>query len=145
MNLHDKKDLRILEELNEHGNWSFKKISYRTGIPTTTIHNRVKKMEKNGVIRKYTVDIDHSKIGRGMLAHILVRVNFNKWRDLANFLKKELKGNTVQEFSRVTGNYDAIIKIRFSDMKELEKFYNRIEETQTVHQTITLLSIAENF
>ena len=61
MNTLNEKDEKILKVLAEHGNWSYKQISLQTEIPTTTVHNRIKKMEKDGVIRKYTVDIDNQK------------------------------------------------------------------------------------
>ncbi len=142
----DDKDMKIIEVMKDHGNWSFKQISLRTGIPTTTVHARVRKLEKDDIIKKYTIEIDHQKIGKGLLAHILVRINVNNWKMLINFLKHELKGNIVQEFSKVTGNYDFIIKARFSDMKELEKFlFRMVDETKTIHQTVTLISMGENF
>jgi len=144
MNTLNEKDEKILKVLAEHGNWSYKQISLQTEIPTTTVHNRIKKMEKDGVIRKYTVDIDNQKTGRPMVAHILVRINMTSWKTLSQFLKDELKGDVVKEFSRVTGHHDFIIKVNFSDMNELEHFIFRMVTNNKIHQTVTLISFAEN-
>ncbi|MBI2583844.1 MAG: Lrp/AsnC family transcriptional regulator [Candidatus Aenigmarchaeota archaeon] len=144
----DDKDTKILGALREHGNWSYKQISWKTGIPTTTVHNRVKKLENSGILKKYTVDIDYSKIGKGILAYILVRADYKsieKFRFLMKFLEKKSVEGVIQEFSRVTGDYDIIVKVRFESMKELENFlFSMVRNTKSIYRTVTMVSIAEN-
>ena len=50
----DKKDKTILELLNENSKLTTSQISKKTIIPITTVHNRIKKLEKEGIITGYT-------------------------------------------------------------------------------------------
>jgi DNA-binding Lrp family transcriptional regulator len=70
----DKKDLQILELLKRDSKLTTSKIAKKTLIPTTTIHNRIKKLEKSGIIKNYTLNLDWKKLGKNITAFILVSV-----------------------------------------------------------------------
>ena len=57
----DDKDRKILDLLKENSKLSTSKISKKLNLPITTVFHRMKKLEKNGVIKKYTIDIDEIK------------------------------------------------------------------------------------
>ena len=70
----DKKDHQILKELQLNSKLTTQQISKKTLIPITTIHNRIKRLEKEGIIQGYTVTLDHKKLGFDILAFILLTV-----------------------------------------------------------------------
>lgn len=138
----DEKDERILNVLKENSKLSTQQISKRVSIPITTVHHRIKRLEKDGVIKKYTVVLDPKKIGKPISAYILVTVNYNLLKQIKRTqhdLAKKLKSHdNVEEASMVTGGTDIIIKIRVKDIDELDDFVTKylrniegIEKTQT--------------
>lgn len=138
----DKKDTMILRELKRDGRLSAQEISKKTGIATTTVFNRIKRMEKTGVIKGYTVLADEGRIGRNVAAYVLLTVNYNLGggRRLSQHeLSMKLRRHEfVDEVSIVTGTNDIIIKIRTPDMLQLNEFVTTflrniegIERTQT--------------
>lgn len=138
----DKKDLSIIEVLKHNSNLSTQQISKRTNIPITTVHNRIKKLEKEGVIREYSVVLDNKKIGRPIAAYILITVDYKLLQQLKISqydLTKKLKYNpAVEESAMITGASDIIIKVRVKDMDELNEFVTinlrnikGVEKTQT--------------
>jgi len=92
----DEKDRKILEILENHAEFTTRQIAKKTLLPVTTIHHRIKKLRKEGIIKKYTVELDYKKVGRGLLVYILISVNLP-------YLKKNKKSqydliNDVKKF-----------------------------------------------
>src|SRR3989338_7376290 len=118
----DKNDLIILDTLKHNAKWSTYKIAKKTLIPITTVHNRIKKLEKAGIIKQYTVILDHQKLGRGITAYVLVHYNVSVWgkeTTKENFRKNLLLLPGVEEIKYITGEYDIMLKVRVKDMEEL--------------------------
>ena len=139
----DKKDAKILKVLKENAKLSTQQISKKTLIPITTVHHRIKKMEKEGVINGYTTIVDNKKIGKNIAAYVLVAVDYKLLKEkrisqheLAEKLKKH---EIVEEVAMLTGVTDIILKIRVKDINELNGFVTRqlrnmdgIENTKTM-------------
>ncbi len=139
----DAKDQLILEFLKVNSKLSTQQISKKTRIPITTVHNRIKKLRQKGIIKRYTVLLDNKKIGKKLSAYIAITVNYNLLKKLnisQHDLAKKLKKNeNVEEVSMVTGETDIIIKIRVSDIEQMDNFVTKylrnidgIEKTQTM-------------
>ena len=144
----DNKDKKILSCLQEHGRWSIQKIARETRIPITTAYHRMKRLEKEGVIRKYTLDLDHKKIGLHLSAYILVVVDYHalKESNLSQYdlTKKLLKENVVESAAMVTGGTDIILKIRVADIDELNQFITvNLRNVEGIEKTQTMLVLNE--
>ena len=119
----DNTDKRILEELKKDSRLSTGKISKKIGTPQTTIHHRIRKLIKKGIITKYTINIDKQKIGKNISAFVLVlfdttimkKENWDYEKLTADISKIE----GIEEFAYTTGRYDIIIKVNSESMKEL--------------------------
>ena len=102
----DEKDRRILEILREHADYSTRQIAKKTLIPYTTINNRIQKLKKEGVIKKFTIEPDYDKIGRGFLVYILISVDLQflkqkktEWLSLHEFMgRKNFLMKWMQEY-----------------------------------------------
>ncbi|MBI2451647.1 Lrp/AsnC family transcriptional regulator [Candidatus Pacearchaeota archaeon] len=139
----DKKDFQILQLLKENAKLTTSKISKKTAIPITTVHNRIKKLQKEGIIKNYTVKVDNKKLGNLISAYILINVDYSTIKklnltqlDLADKIKKH---PNVQEADVITGQKDMIVKVNVKDMLELNKFISEslqiipgIKQTETV-------------
>ncbi len=75
MELLDEKDKDIIEILQQHGEYTTRQIAKKTLLPVTTIHNRIKKLRKQGYIKKYTVELDWHKLQRDFLVYVLISAN----------------------------------------------------------------------
>jgi len=138
----DEKDMKILKELKKNSRLSVQKIANNTGIPSTTVFNRIKQLEKSNVIKGYTVVLDEGKMGKNMAAYILITVDYNllKKRGTSQHeLAAKLKHHElVDDISIVTGIGDIIVKIRTQDITQLNEFVTKyirniegVENTQT--------------
>jgi len=139
----DEKDEKILMLLKENSKLTTHQISKKTLMPITTVHNRIKKLEKEGIIEGYTIRLNNKKIGRPIAAyvHIVVDYKLMKEKKISQHeLAKKLKQREfVEEASMVAGPTDIIIKVRVKDIEELDNFVTKylrnvegIEKTQTM-------------
>lgn len=139
----DEKDEKILKLLKENSKLATHQISKKTLMPITTVHNRIKKLEKEGIIEGYTIWLNYKKIGRPIAAytHIILDYKLMKEKKVSQHeLAKKLKQHEfVEEASMVTGAMDIIIKVRVKDIDELDNFVTKylrnidgIEKTQTM-------------
>jgi len=139
----DDKDESILDVLKENSKLSTQQISKRISIPITTVHNRMKKLKEEGVIKKYTVVLDPKKIGKQISAYVLINVDYTLLKQIKKTqheLTKKLRLHpSVEEASRVTGGTDIILKTRVKNVDELDDFVTRylrnvdgIDRTQTM-------------
>ena len=139
----DDKDKKILDVPKDNSKLSTQQISKKISIPITTVHHRMKKLEEEGIIKKYTVVLDYKKIGKQISAFVLINVDYKLLKQIKRTqheLTKKLKlHHAVEEASRITGGTDLIIKIRVKDVDELDDFvttYLRnidgIDKTQTM-------------
>ena len=139
----DNKDLRIIECLREHGRWSIQKIAKQTRIPITTVYHRMKRLEKEKVIQRYSVQLDYTKIGLPLATYVLITVDYKALKEISltqyDLTKKLLGEKEVESASMVTGGTDIILKMRVANVDELNKFITvklrnigGIERTQTM-------------
>ena len=133
----DEKDRAIIEVLKENSSLSIQKIAKRTGIPIATVHHRIKKLEGSGIIRAYTIVVDKSKLGKKLVAYVLVKATPKT--DHITLLQKLIKHELVEDGSAITGEFDIIIKARVADIDELDTFvlkylrtFGEIAQTQTM-------------
>jgi len=144
----DNKDLRILEILRENGDLTVRQVASRTQLPITTVHNRIRRMKKLGIIKRFTIDIDYRKIGKGISAYVLVKVDskyLKGFRHTQHDLVKDLRRlEFVHKADIVTGTIDIILLIRVKDIDELDKIIiEKLRDVQGIDSTETLVILRE--
>jgi DNA-binding Lrp family transcriptional regulator len=130
----DEVDKEIIRLLNEDGRMSYRKISRDLGISVGTVHNRVDKLMKTGVITKFVPLIDHSRLGYKLTAIIGVRVTGGV---LKNWENQTAYHKNVLGVYDVTGEFDAILIAKFKDTTELDKFIKELLTEPNVQRTYT--------
>lgn len=145
----DKKDLRILEILKERGDLTVRQVASRTLLPITTVHNRIKRMKSLGVIKRFTVEVDHKKIGKPLAVYVLVKVDskyLKGFRRSQHDLVKDLKAlDFVEKADIVTGTIDIVLLIRVKDVDELDKvIVDKLRDIQGIESTQTLVILRES-
>jgi DNA-binding Lrp family transcriptional regulator len=130
----DETDLNIINVLKENADYSVRRIAKKTLLPATTIHRRIQKLKEEGIIKKFTVDLDYKKLNKGLLVYVLISVdipllkqNKKNQRDLVKEIKKF---DFVERADVVSGKEDIVIMVRAKDIAEFEKFL--IENIQPI-------------
>lgn len=144
----DEKDIKIIKALKEHSNAHINKISKETRIPLTTIHNRERKLVKEGIIKNYTINVDYTKIGRPIKAYVLVTVNQNissgkkLFQEEIGKLLKKIDG--VEGVDIVTGTTDILVQVRASTIENLNEIItHKIRYAEEIDKTQTLIVLKE--
>lgn len=125
----DEKDLKILDYLKENARIPFTKIAAEIGVSEATIRKHIKSLEDNGVILKYTVEIDPTKIGFKSVAQIGIDTLPERYLDVV----KELTGlKEVRSVFTSSGDHMIMIEFWARDSKVLMEFSKQLEEMEGV-------------
>ena len=132
----DSKDTQLLEILEKNSKTSVQEIAEVTGIPASTVHHRIIKLESNKIIKSYTVVLNPKVMGKAFSAYVMVNGSPEKYLDDDFFQHKY-----VAEVSAVTGNYDLIIKIQCSNLEQFNDFLQEFREKygEYLTQTVTMV------
>lgn len=144
----DEKDSQILEELRKNAKLTTSQISKKTRIPITTIHNRIKKLEKEKIIKNYTLSLDFEKLGKPLTAYILLTINqtlpSHKKISQEDVGKKIKTFEDVETVDMVTGATDILIKVRSKSMNDLNDFItHKLRNIEGVDKTQTMMVLKE--
>ena len=117
----DSLDWEILKALQENSKQTYSEVGRQLGVAHSTVYDRIRKMEKNGVIKKWTVDIDHEKIGMNYVtARMTVYTDPKESENVANELSE---AKEVLEVSMSLSEELLIIaKVIARDQDELHYF-----------------------
>ncbi len=132
----DDVDLKILRELQEDARKSLKEIAEKVGVAEGTVYNRINKMRRIGVIKKFIPVVDYSKLGYDLTAVIGVVAEGGHLIEIENEIAKE--GNVTAVYD-VTGEYDILIVARFKDRDSLNAFVKKLGGMENVKKTYTML------
>jgi Lrp/AsnC family transcriptional regulator for asnA, asnC and gidA len=121
----DKLDLAILSELESNARIVVTELARRLGSPTSTIRDRIQRLEEEEVIIGYTTIINPRKLGLGIKAVIKVKRADNY--SLENSLYEPAKLLEVTKVQTLTGDTDELITIYARDVDDLKDIiYNKI-------------------
>jgi len=130
----DELDVAILRRLNADARKSFRDIARELRVSISTISNRVKRLEHEGIILGYIPVLDEKKLGYDVLAVIGIRISKGKLLEVQRKIGREDK---VVDVYDVTGEYDSVIIARFRNTKELDTFIKRLVAMENVERTYT--------
>lgn len=130
----DDLDLDILRSLNDSARKSFRDIAKELHVSLTTVSNRVKAMEKAGVIQGYIPVVNASKLGYDIMAVIGIKVIHGRIVDTERDLAKDPAVSAVFDS---TGEWDAIIMARFKTRADLNVFVKKVLDHENVDRTYT--------
>ncbi|MFH2020382.1 MAG: Lrp/AsnC family transcriptional regulator [archaeon] len=133
----DKTDTAIIMQLKSDSRQPIRQIAKNIGQRPSTVHHRIKKLVEDGVIERFTIKLDNSKSGENFIVFILVSTN----KIIPNSFFRSM---CIKEVFGITGEYDIIMKCKFRDIEEFNKFvldfrnYPQINKTLTMIGTLTL-------
>jgi Lrp/AsnC family transcriptional regulator, leucine-responsive regulatory protein len=137
----DHLDRQILEILQRDARRSRAEIGQDVGLSAAAVHERIKKLERSGVIRRYAALLDPEKSQCDLLA--FVQVFIDEPQHEALFLEEVERIGEIQECHRVTGKATCILKARVRHRRALQRLIlDRINAIPGVHGTETVVVLS---
>lgn len=130
----DKTDEKILKNLMVDARLSARQLALKLGMSTVTVLSRIKKLEKEKIIKGYTALIDHEKLGYNLTAVIEIIAKKDKILDIEVELSKMENVCGVYD---ITGNTDTLVIAKFKSRNELSEFVKGLASIQNIENTIT--------
>jgi Lrp/AsnC family leucine-responsive transcriptional regulator len=112
----DSIDRRILKELQADGRMSYTDLAPKVGLTTSPCLERVRRLERAGVIKGYTAVIEPRAVGTGLLVFIELSLTYTSPEIFADFKRAILRQPEILECHLVSGDFDYLVKARIPDM-----------------------------
>lgn len=136
-------DRKILTELQDDASQSLDDIARKVGSSKTPVWNRIRKMREMGIIGRQTVILDPEALGLEACFFVLVRTSEHApdWQE--KFLDSVRARPEVLEAHRLAGDIDYILKVRVTNARAYDAFYQALIRDVKIHNVTALLSMQE--
>lgn len=122
----DKTDLNILGELQRNGRLTNKELAAAVHLSPTPTFERVKRLEREGYIRKYMAVLDADRLDCGFVAFCYLKMKQHSFGNATRIMEAVKDIPEIAECYNISGDYDFLLKIYTRDMKTYQKFLLRI-------------------
>ncbi|HEX7756215.1 MAG TPA: Lrp/AsnC ligand binding domain-containing protein [Niabella sp.] len=140
----DKLDLQIIQHMMEDAEISYADLGKKLFVSGGTIHVRIKKLQKDGIVKGTKLNTDLKLLGYDVIAFIGI---YLKESSLYDSVAKELyKLKEVVRLNYTTGNYSMFAEIVCKDISELRTvLHEKLQKIKGIERTETLISLDESF
>ena len=128
----DEIDLKLLRLLQKNARTPIKALAGEVRLSSPAVSARIERLEKQGVIRAYTLDLDPLQLGHHILAYIHLDMQPTQKEEFYPFIAA---CSNVLECNCVTGNYSMLIKVSFASTQELDRLYRTSAEIRQNRNT----------
>lgn len=141
----DEKDMAILRTVQVDSKPSVKDVANRLNMPVTTVHSKVKRLEKEGVIKGYRAILDDRKLQLGATAFVQATFSYRlageekvlSQRDVA---REVARFSEVQEVHIISGDWDLLIKVKSRDVDSIGRFIvDKLRTVKGIEKTVTCM------
>jgi Lrp/AsnC family leucine-responsive transcriptional regulator len=142
MDLIDKKLLILLQTDSKK---TTKELSLKLNLSVTAVYERIKKLEREGIIDKYVVLVNRSKVDKGFVVFCHIKLIQHTKEFLTKFESEVVKLSEILECHHVSGDYDYILKIAVKDMEAYREFLvtklTTLEHIGSTHSTFMISEV----
>jgi len=137
-------DRKLLLLLQEDSTRTTKELSVKLNLSVTAVYERVKKLEREGIVSKYVALVDRNKVNKGFVVFCHLKLIQHTKEYLTKFEKEVIKLDEVLECYHVSGDYDYILKIYVANMEEYREFMvTKLTTLQHIGSTHSTFMIGE--
>ncbi|MBS3101433.1 Lrp/AsnC family transcriptional regulator [Candidatus Woesearchaeota archaeon] len=129
-------DKKILNIIVENSRLSLRQIAKKANVSVATVMHHIKKLEKDGVIKKYTSKLDYEKAGYDIEAVIEIRISKGR---LFEVERKIASNPNVFAVYDITGAFDSLVLARFPTRRQMDHFLKKLQTYDFVERTETKL------
>ncbi|SDH20493.1 Lrp/AsnC family transcriptional regulator, leucine-responsive regulatory protein [Flavobacterium omnivorum] len=141
----DSIDKKLLFLLQSDCKKTTKEFSVKLNLSVTAVYERIKKLEREGIIDKYVVLVDRSKVEKGFVVFCHLKLIQHTKEFLTKFESEVVKLKEVLECHHVSGDYDYILKIVVKDMEAYREFLvtklTTLEHIGSTHSTFMISEV----
>jgi Lrp/AsnC family transcriptional regulator, leucine-responsive regulatory protein len=131
----DRKDFVLLDALQQNASQRLEDLAALVKLAPSSVHERLRRLEREGIIRKWTVDLDTTALGLGVIAFIGVRST----RPCSELLASMRKIPSIEECHSVAGELSMILKVRVRDTAALLSLSEHLHLIPGIEQTETTI------
>jgi Lrp/AsnC family leucine-responsive transcriptional regulator len=135
-------DKNLLQLLQEDTKKTNKELSLKLNLSVTAVYERIKKLEREGIIDKYVALLNRNKINKGFVVFCHLKLLQHTKEFINQFEKEVVQLTEVLECFHVSGDYDYILKICVKDMEEYREFMvtklTSLEHIGSTHSTFMI-------
>lgn len=135
----DELDVKILSELSKQGDITATSLSKKLHFSIPAINKRITSMKKSGVIKNFTIITDNKKVGKTIIAFILIVFKSIELADV--FFKYAENDLDILECYAITGEYDCLIKVCAESVEALDQKLAVLKTHNGVMKSYTMLSL----
>jgi DNA-binding Lrp family transcriptional regulator len=129
----DERDLAILRILQQNARATVKEIADQINLSTTPVHERIKRLESQGVIKQYATLLQPAKVQKGLMVICYVSLKQHNKSAGANFIKSILEMPEVIECYNISGEFDFMLKVVAEHMDDYYHFHvNKLSEAENI-------------
>jgi DNA-binding Lrp family transcriptional regulator len=137
----DETDRQLIGHLRDDSRLSVSELAVRVNVSRANAYQRLDRLRADGVIRRFTVDVDHRQLGDAITAFILMDINQHAWRAVEQQVL-ELPG--VEFVALTTGTFDVVLLVRAPDMETLrDVVLEKLQSMPAVRSTQTSFVLEE--
>jgi Lrp/AsnC family leucine-responsive transcriptional regulator len=140
----DSIDKKLLYLLQTDAKKTTKELALKLNLSVTAVYERIKKLEREGIIEKYVALINRLKVEKGFVVFCHLKLIQHTREFVTTFEKEITQLKEVIECHHVSGDYDYILKIVVKDMEEYREFLvNKLTTLQHIGSTHSTFMISE--
>lgn len=129
----DQIDLRILEYLQTDAKITAKDLASRLSLSTTPVYERIRKLEKQGIIKRYVAILDPDMLDKSLVVFLNLTIKEHNLEARSKLLKKLTDLAEITELYHTSGTYDFVAKVRFANVKEYKDFLvNKVASIENI-------------
>ena len=137
----DNIDLKILNVLSKNAKMPYTEVAKKVFVSGGTVHVRMRKLEKMGVVRGTKIDIDYDKLGYNISSYMGIYLEKSfLYKETVKSLKKIPE---IVEIHAITGQYTIFIKIICKDTSHFRNFLDTVHKVKGITRTETFMSFEE--
>lgn len=141
----DTTDRKLLMLLQRDSNQTIKELASQLNLTPTPVHERIKRLEKNGIIERYRAEIDAKKLGKSLMVLSHVSLQEHSKSLLHSFEEKIRALPEVIECYHVSGEHDYLLKVIIPDMQGYREFLTeklaKIKNIGNVHSSFVVEAV----
>ena len=137
-------DKKLLILLQTDSKKTTKELSLKLNLSVTAVYERIKKLEREGIISKYVALVDKSKVEKGFVVFCHLKLVQHTKEFLPRFENEVVQLQEVLECHHVSGDYDYILKVLVKDMEAYREFLvTKLTTLQHIGSTQSTFMISE--
>ena len=141
----DSTDKKLLSLLQSDSKQTNKELSLKLNLSVTAVYERIKKLEREGIIDKYVVLVNRSKVEKGFVVFCHLKLVQHTKEFISKFESEVVQLKEVLECHHVSGDYDYILKIVVKDMEAYREFLvtklTTLEHIGSTHSTFMISEV----